>query len=97
MQIMFRPRAEADLSDIWDYTVAAWGQQQAVDYLSALDRMIASLTEFPEMARVRDEFVPPVRIHPFRKYLIIYQTDEPDLDIIRVLHCQSNWAQFLTE
>lgn len=97
MQILFRPQAEADIVDIWAYTEQAWGQQLAADYLTALEKMLQSVAEFPEMARLRSEFDPPVRIHPFRKHLIIYQTDGTMLDVIRILHSKSNWAQFLSE
>ncbi|MEO1638799.1 MAG: type II toxin-antitoxin system RelE/ParE family toxin [Pseudomonadota bacterium] len=97
MQILFRPQAEADIADIWAYTDEIWGQQKAADYLAALEQMLQSVAAFPEMARLRSDFDPPVRIHPFRKHLIIYQTDGTMLDVIRILHSRSNWAQFLTE
>ena len=36
-QVKLRPRAEADLDGIWDYTVDTWSEAQAVDYLSGMD------------------------------------------------------------
>lgn len=97
MRILFRPQAEADLSEIWSYTEMAWGNIQAVNYLSALDRMLQSIAAFPEMARLRNELDPPVRIHAFRKHLIVYQTDGTMIDVIRILHKRSNWTQYLAE
>ena len=94
---MFRPLAEADLADIWDYTEETWGQQQAVDYFADLDLMLKTIAEFPQMARLRTEFDPAVRMLPFRKHLIIYQSDDTLLDVIRIIHNRSNWAQFLTD
>ena len=89
--------AEADLADIWDYTEETWGQQQAADYFAGLDLMLQAIAEFPQMARLRTEFDPAVRMHPFRKHLIIYQSDDTLLDVIRIIHNRSNWAQFLTD
>ena len=96
-QVKLRPRAEADLDDIWDYTVDTWSEVQAVDYLSGMEAALKLLAEFPEMARLRQEFTPPVRIHSYRKHLIIYIADECFIDVVRVVHAQANWSVFLTE
>ncbi|WP_306114939.1 MULTISPECIES: type II toxin-antitoxin system RelE/ParE family toxin [unclassified Roseovarius] len=95
--VKLRPRAEADLDGIWDYTVDTWSEAQAVDYLSGMDAALKLLAEFPEMARLRQEFTPPVRIHPYRKHLIIYIADDGFIDVVRVVHAQANWSVFLTE
>ncbi len=96
-QVKLRPRAEADLDGIWDYTVDTWSETQAVDYLSGMDAALKLLAEFPEMARLRQEFAPPVRIHPYRKHLIIYIADDSFIDVVRVVHAQANWSALLTE
>ncbi len=96
-QVKLRPRAEADLDGIWDYTVDTWSETQAVDYLSGMDAALKLLAEFPEMARLRQEFTPPVRIHPYRKHLIIYIADESFIDVVRIVHAQANWSAFLAE
>jgi toxin ParE1/3/4 len=97
MQVMLRPLAEADLSNIWNYTEETWGKRQASEYFAALDRMLHSIVGFPEIARLRAEFDPPVRIHPFRKHLIIYQIDGDQIDVMRVLNARSNWTAILTD
>lgn len=96
-QVRLRPRAEADLDDIWDYTVDTWSEVQAVDYLSGMDAALKLLAEFPEMARLRQEFTPPVRIHPYRKHLIIYIADESFIDVVRIVHARTNWSALLTD
>jgi len=48
------------------------------------------LSEQPEIARLRGEFSPPVRIHPYGSHVIVYETVESELAIIRVLHDQRN-------
>lgn len=64
-----RPAAQTDLSDIWRHGTVTWGPDQA-DALFALFDLLA---EFPEMARARAEFTPPVRIQPNGSHLVIYQ------------------------
>lgn len=97
LRIVLRPQATKDLSDIWDYTAATWSADQAEVYLRALNKAFQALAEFPEMARLRDEFTPPVRVHSFRKHLILYVAEENKIDIIRVVHSRANWAEFLAE
>lgn len=95
--IVLRPLAVADLSDIWEYTSEAWSNEQADRYLQALNKAFQVLADFPEIARLRTEFTPPVRIHSFRKHLIIYRTDNDRIDVIRIVHSRGNWAALLAE
>jgi len=48
------------------------------------------LSEQPEIARLRDEFSPPVRIHPYGSHVIVYETVKTGIAIIRVLHNRRN-------
>jgi toxin ParE1/3/4 len=43
------PRAQADLSDIWDYTVDRWGVDQAETYTRALRQSIEAIAANPSM------------------------------------------------
>ena len=95
--VRLRPRAIADLGDIWAYTAGQWGEAQAADYLESLDATLNLLAEFPEMARLRQEITPPVRIHAHRAHLIIYIPGPEALDILRIVHARANWAEFLAE
>ena len=97
LSIEFRPRAEQDLEDIWNYTVTRWSAEQAIPYLEGLKAAVGLLAEFPEMARLRSEFQPPMRLHPVQEHLIIYIDHENALEVIRVVHTRSNWSAFLTE
>ena len=45
-QVKLRPRAEAGLDDIWDYTVETWSEAQAVDDLSGMDAALMLTAEF---------------------------------------------------
>lgn len=96
-RIRLRPCARADLDDIWTYTVARWGRAQAVDYLSGLDGAFRLLADFPEIARLRREFTPPVRIHRYREHVIIYLSGNDAIDILRVAHARANWSEFLAD
>ena len=46
------PRAQADLEEIWDYTAARWGPDQAESYLRLLWKAIEEVTERPAVGKV---------------------------------------------
>lgn len=92
-----RPAAEADLTAIWRHSAVTWGPQQADSYVDALFATFDLLADFPQMARVRSEFAPPVRIHPSGTHLVIYQITDQGIDIIRLLHAHQNLFAYLQE
>ena len=55
------------------------------------------LRQFPELARERDEIVPPVRVHPHRAHLIVYRVGEDAVEVIRVLHSRQDWQALLQD
>ena len=97
LDLRLRQQAITDLDDIWDYTCTTHGAAQAVSYLNELDATFHLLTEHPEMARIREEFDPPVRLHPHREHLVIYRIEEAHLEVLRILHRRANWSEFLSE
>ncbi|WP_235819077.1 type II toxin-antitoxin system RelE/ParE family toxin [Brucella pseudogrignonensis] len=46
----------------------------------------------PQMAREREEISPPVRIHPFKAHLIIYQIEQNGaILVIRIRNAFEDW------
>jgi toxin ParE1/3/4 len=91
-QIVIKASAVADLdTKYWD-GVELWGRQQARIYLEHLESLFNLLAEQPEIAREHREFVPPVRIYPFRSHVVVYLHTATELDILRVVHARTNWA-----
>lgn len=95
--IRLRPRAQADLDDIWAHTVDTWSLAQAEAYLFGIGAIFDLLAEFPEIARLRAEFAPPVRIYPYREHLVIYLVDDDGLDVLRVVHRRQDWTIFFSD
>ncbi|WCE68609.1 type II toxin-antitoxin system RelE/ParE family toxin (plasmid) [Sulfitobacter faviae] len=94
---IIRSAAEADLSDIWHYSAANWGIEQADRYADGLFSLFDLLFDFTKMARERDEFSPPVRIHPSGLHLVIYRIDGQGIEIIRILHAHQNLTAYLLD
>ncbi|KIC21941.1 MULTISPECIES: type II toxin-antitoxin system RelE/ParE family toxin [unclassified Leisingera] len=92
-----RPAARADLAAIWRYGLETWGETQADAYADSLFALFDLLADFPEMARERAEFTPPVRIHPTGAHLVIYRIEQNCPEIIRILHARQDLMAFLSE
>ena len=94
--LILRPLAQTDLSLIWDQTSTHWGQSKAVDYLRGLDQLFTLLADHPEIARERKDFRPSVRLHPYQSHLVIFTSTDTTLEVIRVVHSRSNWAELIS-
>lgn len=94
---VIRAAAESDLSDIWHYDADNWGIGQADRYVDGLFALFDLFSDFPEMARERAEFSPPVRIHPSGVHLMIYRMEGQGVEIIRILHVHQNLTAYLLE
>lgn len=95
--LAFRPKAETDLLELWDFSQEHWSNAQAQSYLQSMSAVFELLLEHPEIARERSEFSPPVRIHPFRSHVIIFRVTSETVEIIRVAHSRSNWAELFSD
>lgn len=91
------PRAEQDITDIWTDGADRWGVDQAERYFDGMVKLFDLLSAQPEIARLRDEFRPPVRIHPYGSHVVVYETVETGIAIIRVLHDRRNILALLGE
>lgn len=78
--------AEQDLVDIWLYSWKEWGEYQADQYLDALEQVFNLLVEQPLLGRERKEFTPLVRTHVHSQHIIVYQSIQNGIRLIRVLH-----------
>ena len=95
--LLLTPAARADLAAFWDHTAERWGPAQARTYFTGLDRLLSLLAEQPEIARERPEFTPPVRLHRYRSHLVIFRAAPGRLEVLRVVHARSDWAEYLME
>lgn len=77
-------RAEADLLDIYAFTVARFGQYQADAYHAGFERSFGLLADFPRIGIPADELVAGYRRFQFQSHYILF-TEEADYVLIRAL------------
>lgn len=64
-------------------------------YVDALVRAFETLAILPSLAREQPEFVPPVRIHPHGRHLIVYTSGADHIVIVRLLGSRQDWVDIL--
>lgn len=90
--------ASHDLTAIFLDGLERFGLHQADEYHERLAATFAFLADYPRAAREREEIDPPVRVHPCKAHLVIYEIGPDDrVLILRVRHGREDWLTGLAE
>ena len=80
------PRAQADIEDIWTYTVKHWTVDQAERYLRLLQTEIEDLASDPLRGHACDEIRSGYRKGRAGSHVIFYRVEDHRINVVRVLH-----------
>jgi len=87
-----QPAAD-DIAAIFLYGIEQFGIDQADAYHAGLEAAFDFLARYPRAARERSELSPPVRVHPYRAHLIVYEVEQNGgVFVLRVRHGRENWT-----
>lgn len=89
------PLAEADLDDIWTYTAAQWGEDQAEAYLRSIQSTIETIADHPQRGAPCDHIRAGYRKFPAAAHVIFYRATAARIEIIRILHKRMEWERRL--
>ena len=96
-EVSFRPEAEADLSDLYDYIAGEAGIAVAGDYLERIEAACLSLETFPERGTRRDDLRPGVRTIGFeRRATIAFMIAGDEVIILRVFYGGRDFERVLS-
>ncbi len=84
------PRAQRDLEDLFDDTVARWGLAQAMRYTDLIEVACAELAEAPFLAPACDHIRPGVRRRGAGQHMIYFRPMPYGIAVIRILHQRMN-------
>ena len=96
-QILFTPLAAEDLREIWVYLAENSDSETANKFLSAIKKKCETVSEFPEIGRVRHEYLVNLRSFPFGKYIIFYLPLEQGIEVLRIVHGSRDVQQVFDE
>jgi toxin ParE1/3/4 len=85
-RFVLTPRAQADVEEIWDYTVDRWGLDQAETYTRQLWKDIAAIADRPSRGRECSEVRPGYRQFPSGSHVLFYRSTATGIDVVRILH-----------
>lgn len=85
-KIFISPLAERDLIGIWQYSCGQWGESQADQYLSDLDKGIQRLAGNPNSGASRAHVREGYRVLFVKSHAVYYKVTSTVIHIIRVLH-----------
>jgi toxin ParE1/3/4 len=83
--IIRRPRASADLSEIWEF-IATDNLERADEFIDRIDEKFRSLATQPLMGRDRSDLMPGLRSLAMPPYVIFYEPTQHGIEVVRVLH-----------
>lgn len=94
-KVILSKAADADLEDIFDYTLEEFGLDQAVSYVSEFDDTFETISESPEIGRKREEIREELRSLVKDKYVIFYRILIDHIRVVRILHGSRDLPKFL--
>jgi plasmid stabilization system protein ParE len=68
------------------YSELNWGKAQRGEYERLIARTVDQIVRFPSLGRLRPEYGPNIRGLLVRQHVILYQTTDAEITIVRVLH-----------
>ncbi|AMJ60825.1 type II toxin-antitoxin system RelE/ParE family toxin [Bosea sp. PAMC 26642] len=95
LRILVRPKAVADLEDIWRFSKSEWGARQADLYLESLRSAFARLADTPGSGAVFEHVRANYQRLLIGSHAIFYRVSSRQIDIVRVLHQRRNASRIL--
>jgi toxin ParE1/3/4 len=87
--------ADADIVSIAEYTVKAFGIEQARRYRDGLESSFRMLANHPMRGRSAAQLAPRLRRWNYEAHAIFYVPDEQGVFIVRVLHQRMDFERHL--
>lgn len=87
------PRAQRDLEEVFDHSVATWGLAQAMHYTDLIAAACAALADAPLQAPGCDFIRPGYRRRSVARHVIYFRPTEYGIAVIRILHQRMDAAR----
>lgn len=89
------PRAQADLDEIWDYSAANWGDDQAEAYTRQIQAAVELIAADPRRGRACDDIRPGYSRFTVGSHVLFYRRAESGIDVVRILHQRMDFDRHL--
>lgn len=93
---LYTPAAQADLDDIWEYTVENWGVAQAKQYLREIAAACADVLAGKRQSRAIDDIRAGYRKFLINSHMVYFRFNtNSNMEIIRILHLRMDVERHL--
>ncbi|QCK15723.1 type II toxin-antitoxin system RelE/ParE family toxin [Mangrovivirga cuniculi] len=80
-------KAVEDLTDIWNYTLNEWSENQADKYYNMLIEAIKQIAKTPQIGKNYEMVIPDLSGFRVSKHIIFYKIlNEDSIEVVRILH-----------
>ena len=94
-QVILSPKAKSDLSEIWDYTLAEWGVDQAEKYVrdlwEAMQQQACDFSTSIDISDVRSGYRKVIS----GSHVIFFKLTGDGIDVVRILHQRMDFERHL--
>lgn len=97
MRVRFRPRAEEDLTRLYEYMSSVAGADTAFEFVWRLRASCLSLSEFPHRGIPRDDILKGLRVLALERLSLIAYKVESEVVILAIFHGGQNWTDAFAE
>jgi toxin ParE1/3/4 len=87
--------AEADVIDIFDYSEHEFGFEQAVQYLTDMEKTLENLLDNPFSGRERKDIRADLFSIPYVSHVIFYRVLSDEIRVVRILHASRDQIKYL--
>ena len=95
MRLRLSFRARADLVHIFDYGRKEFGELIASNYLRKIQHILSLIEHQPQMAPLHPELGEAMRLHPVGSHVVVYEIEDQQIVVIRILRGEQNWSEHL--
>jgi len=94
----FTNKAVDDLTQIWNYTLIKWSENQADIYYHMLIENCKEIASNPDLGKNYSEIAPSLLGFKSGRHIIFYRKiDENEIEIIRIIHEQMDLKNRIKE
>lgn len=96
-QLVYTPRAELDIQEIWHYTATRWNVAQADRYIEQLLKTCDALAQGTTISRSADDIQIGYRKHSAGSHVIYFEESPAETQVVRILHNRMDAARQMDE
>ena len=89
-------KADADLDEIYVYSVQSFGETRADTYFLSLSACLQTLADNPRLGRTASWLTQGLLWHQHDRHIIFYMPEAAGILIVRVLHAAMDFTRHLS-